>query len=96
MISKTEIRVVIFDVSLMLAMLWMILFIPDKLTYTQPVTRIERCRIDSVVIKPAYIGGFPCNRWCIYTKYGSSISDKIEYKVGDSIDVKIVNLNPKK
>lgn len=61
---------------------------------TKPLNyRVEKVRIDSVSVKDKY-SFLPDKTWTYYTKYGATISSNSEvYKVGDSIDVKIVKVN---
>lgn len=61
---------------------------------TKPLNyRTERVRIDSVSVENRY-SVLPDKTWTYYTKYGATINSNNEvYKVGDSIDVKIVKIN---
>lgn len=55
--------------------------------------KAERVRIDSIIVKQKY-SILPDKIWVHYTKYGPSlVTTNEKYKVGDSIDVKIIKVN---
>jgi len=55
--------------------------------------RVERVRIDSISVSNSHSVSLD-KTWTFYTKYGATITSSNEvYKVGDSVDVKIVKLN---
>lgn len=83
-----------FIASVILMLFFGVAIVAVCLTTVKPTTSVvEKVRIDSVYSKPRY-EVMPELMWVYTTKYGTFTTNNVQkYKVGDSIEVKIIKRN---